>query len=108
MIKTITIFGRQRTKKDGKTKFLTWSYSKQLKNGERKFFEVKFTQACGNRPAKEGFWKLTLESTNASIEKRNGKLNDILWIKEVEEFEEDKETLQELRERQAKELEEVL
>lgn len=108
MKKTITIFGKQKTKKDGKTKFLTWSYSKELKNGERRFFEVKFTQSCELCPKKEGFWKLELDTIDVSIEKRNGKLNDILWIKKVENLEVDEQALKDLKEKQAKELEEVL
>lgn len=84
MKKTIRIFGREKQSQDGKTKFTSWSYTKD----GVEFYDVKFTQECTTAPKKPGYWLITFDTNEVSKErkKRNQdgfKYNDVLWFRAI-------------------------
>lgn len=111
MLKTIRIYGKDKTvEKDGTTlKFVTFSYTK---DGET-FYQVKFNQDCENVPKKSGYWLVTVDTEDVSIQKgkvnSNGnKNNDILWIANIAKKEKDEAYEAEVAKRKAEKIEEVL
>ena len=111
MEKTIRIFGKEKTvENEGKKNiFVSFSYTK---DGET-FFQVKFNQECENVPKKAGYWKITVDTEDVSIQKgkinKNGnKNNDILWISNILKKEKDEAYEKEVAEKRAKRVQEVL
>ena len=94
MQKTIKIYGKEYTTKEGNT-FTRYSYTK---DGE-KFYQIKFTKASHFSATQKGYCLLTIDDDKVSIQKgptKNGfKQNDIIWVKEVINFEVDKNATQE-------------
>lgn len=103
MEKTILIYGRERTTKDGR-KFITYSY---VHNDT--WFEVKFTRKCEIRPMNKGYYNLTIDTDNVAVEKstRDTKTYLILWIRELKSFAINEEKNKELLEKREKALAEV-
>ena len=111
MEKTIRIFGKEKTVDNNgvKNTFVSFSYTK---DGER-FFQVKFNQECENVPKKAGYWLITLDSEDVSIQKgkinSNGnKNNDILWIRNIAKKVKDEKYEKEVADRKAQEINDIL
>lgn len=82
MEKTILVFGRERHTNDGR-KFMTYSYVHN-----NKWYEVKFTQKCTKRPLEKGYFDLTFDTNNIAVETstRNGKVYQIMWIRDLKNY----------------------
>lgn len=111
MEKIIRIYGKDKeVENDGvKNKFVSFSYTKD----GVKFFQVKFNQECENVPKKSGYWLITINPEDVSIQKgkinSNGnKNNDILWIRNIIKKEKDTAYEKEVADRKAKEIADIL
>lgn len=108
--KVIRVFGRERQTQDGKNKFIAWSYTK---DGET-YYEVKFTQECTTQPKKPGYWLLTLNPKDCSIQHRKSKKddlfkpNDVLWIDNVIDCKHDEEYEKLVAQRRLEEVNDIL
>ena len=79
MTRTIEVFAREYTTKDGNHKF--YSYSSKI-NGT--YYKIKFRQAVTNVPRAKGVYFVTFNDDNCSIEKDTQGYNDTLWIHAVD------------------------
>ena len=105
-VKTIRVFGREITKKDGK-KFVSYSYT----NDGSMFYRIKFTQDCENRPAFTGYVLLTVDTENVSLQKPSKNDNypqNVLWIKKVESFVKDEKYIAEKDALRAKDIADIM
>lgn len=105
-LKTIRVFGREITRKDGK-KFTSYSYT----NDGKKFYRVKFTQECENRPSKTGYVLMTVNTKDVSVQKpvKNDTYQTwYLWIKNVVSYQADEEHIAEMDAKRVQEVIDIL
>lgn len=89
--KTIRIFGREVTSKDGKNKFPVYSFTP---NGED-FYKVVFTKKCETTPKETGYYLLEVSPNDLSFKKGQvvdgKKYNDTMFIDKVIKMKKDVE-----------------
>ena len=108
VIKTIRIFGRERKFEDVQGKERTCVFYSFTKDGKN-FIQIKFPQACEDKPRKAGYFLITFAIEDASYQKsKNPKFNDVIWVNNVKEIKEDTEYAEKLAKEKTRRLEEML
>lgn len=101
MEKTMKIFGREQRTSEGK-KFYTYTYTKDGKT----FFKVKFKMGCSNIPTGKGYYLITINKEELSLQKfkNHPEWNSVIWIDNIIKCVADEESN---NKRSAKMLEEI-
>ena len=107
----ITIYGKSRTTKDGRGKFVV--YDCVTKSGM--WYNVKFTNGCPNRPMALGYVDIEVDKADLSVSKKkivteNGeeKTTKTLWVRRVISSSENKARNDELALKRQEEIADIL
>lgn len=107
----ITIYGKSKTTKDGRGKFVV--YDCVTKSGT--WYNVKFTNGCPNRPMSLGYVDIEVDKSDLSVARKkivteNGeeKITKTLWIRRVISSTENKARNDELALKKQEEIADIL
>lgn len=106
MTKTIRVFGRKKFTKEGHKPFCNYTYTKDGKT----FYRVKFNRTCNNTPTGSGYYLLTVDTKNLTLQhfSKHPEWNIVIWIADIDKCEVDSKSNEELAQKKIDELNDIL